>query len=79
MSDWYLARQLRNFQQGIRGTHPQDFSGAQMVLMAKILPDERAIDDLLAYVHTLDARAAGPDPLPSRAALERAELPRRGM
>jgi cytochrome c oxidase subunit 2 len=79
MSDWYLARQLRNFQQGIRGTHPQDFSGAQMVLMAKILPDERAIDDLLAYVHTLDTRAAGPDPLPSRAALERAELPRRGM
>jgi cytochrome c oxidase subunit II len=53
MSDWYLARQLHNFQQGIRGAHPQDFSGAQMVLMAKILPDDRAIDDLLAYIHTL--------------------------
>jgi cytochrome c oxidase subunit 2 len=53
MSDWYLARQLHNFQQGIRGGHPQDFSGAQMVLMAKILPDDRAIDDLLAYIHTL--------------------------
>jgi cytochrome c oxidase subunit 2 len=53
MSDWYLARQLRNFQQGIRGAHPDDFYGAQMVLMAKVLPDERAINDLLAYIHTL--------------------------
>jgi cytochrome c oxidase subunit 2 len=53
MSDWYLARQLHNFQQGIRGAHPQDFSGAQMVLMANILPDDRAINDLLAYIHTL--------------------------
>jgi cytochrome c oxidase subunit II len=53
MSDWYLARQLHNFQQSIRGAHPQDFAGAQMVLMAKILPDDRAINDLLAYVHTL--------------------------
>ena len=53
MSDWYLARQLHNFQQGIRGGHPQDFYGAQMALMSKILPDDRAIDDLLAYIHTL--------------------------
>jgi cytochrome c oxidase subunit II len=50
--DWYLARQLQDFQQGIRGTHPQDFYGAQMVHMAKILPDDRAINDLLAFVHT---------------------------
>ena len=54
MSDWYLARQLHNFQQGIRGGHPQDFYGAQMGLMAKILTDEQAINDVLAYVHTLD-------------------------
>ena len=52
MSDWYLARQLHNFHSGIRGSHPQDFYGAQMALIAKILPDDRAIDDLLAYVHT---------------------------
>jgi cytochrome c oxidase subunit 2 len=80
MSDWYLARQLHNFQQGIRGSHPQDFSGAQMVLMAQILPDDRAINDLLAYIHTLDGRGSGPEPLPTRAALERDEpLPRRGL
>ena len=69
MSDWYLARQLHNFQQGIRGTHPQDFPGAQMVLMAKILTDDRAINDLLAYVHTLDGQPAGRDLLPHRTAL----------
>ncbi len=53
MSDWYLARQLNNFKEGIRGSHPQDFNGAQMVPMAKILGDEQAISDLVAYVRTL--------------------------
>jgi cytochrome c oxidase subunit 2 len=78
MSDWYLARQLHNFQQGIRGTHPQDFSGAQMVLMAQILPDDRAINDLLAYVHTLDGQPAGHDLLPRRTAMA-GENMRRGI
>jgi cytochrome c oxidase subunit II len=53
MSDWYLARQLQNFRQGIRGTHPEDFYGAEMSLMAKVLPDDQAVNDLLAYIHTL--------------------------
>lgn len=53
MSDWYLQRQLQNFRSGIRGTHPQDFNGAQMASMAKVLADEQAINDLLDYVHTL--------------------------
>jgi cytochrome c oxidase subunit 2 len=80
MSDWYLARQLHNFQQGIRGTHPQDFSGAQMVLMARILPDDRAINDLLAYIRTLDSRAAGPAPLATGEAPGRSEsMQRRGL
>jgi cytochrome c oxidase subunit 2 len=52
MSDWYLARQLKNFRDGIRGGHPQDFPGAQMAQMASVLKDERAIDDLLAYLDT---------------------------
>jgi cytochrome c oxidase subunit II len=53
MSDWYLARQLENFRQGIRGTHPQDFHGAQMRSMARALKDEESINDLLDYIHTL--------------------------
>lgn len=53
MSDWYMARQLENFRQGIRGTHRQDFHGAQMRSMARALKDEASINDLLDYVHTL--------------------------
>jgi cytochrome c oxidase subunit II len=53
MSDWYLERQLQNFREGIRGTHPQDFYGAQMASMAKVLADDTAIKDLLDYVHTM--------------------------
>ena len=53
MSDWYLARQLQNFKAGIRGAHPQDFPGTQMALMSGMISDERAINDLLAYLDTL--------------------------
>jgi len=53
MSDWYLKRQLQNFRDGSRGAHPQDFSGAQMMSMAKVVSDDQAINDLLDYVHTL--------------------------
>ena len=52
MSDWYMARQLSNFRKGIRGGHPQDFPGAQMVRMANAAP-EQATRDLLAYINTL--------------------------
>jgi cytochrome c oxidase subunit 2 len=53
MSDWYLVTQLKNFKQGIRGAHPKDMYGQQMTLMANVLVDDRAINDLVAYVNTL--------------------------
>lgn len=53
MSDWYMATQLDNFRQGIRGVHPADAYGAQMRFMAPLLNDQRALRDLLAYVNTL--------------------------
>ena len=53
MSDWYLVTQLKNFKQGIRGAHPQDMYGGQMALLAAILTDDRAVDDLVAYIGTL--------------------------
>ena len=53
MSDWYLAAQLRNFRQGIRGTHPDDGFGWQMGLMSEILQDDQAVDDVVAYINTL--------------------------
>ena len=53
MSDWYLKRQLLNFRHGLRGTHPQDFNGAQMALMARSLADDAAVDDLVAHINAL--------------------------
>jgi cytochrome c oxidase subunit II len=53
MSDWYMKRQLQDFQQGLRGDDPHDFNGAQMAVMAKLLADEQAINDVLAHINTL--------------------------
>jgi len=58
MSDWYLVRQLGNFRQGIRGAHRQDFYGWQMATMADSLADDRAIDDIVAYINTLKPEPA---------------------
>ena len=53
MSDWYLARQLQNFKDEIRGAHLQDYYGMQMGFMGDILHDEAAINDVIAYINTL--------------------------
>lgn len=51
--DWYLARQLQYFKDGVRGTNPKDVFGMQMRPMAMTLPDEKAIKDVVAYMMTL--------------------------
>lgn len=53
VQDWYLARQLNNFKQGIRGAHPEDLYGQQMIQMANILVNDRAVTDVVAYINTL--------------------------
>jgi len=53
MSDWYLVQQLNNFKQGIRGEHKSDYYGKQMGFMARILHDENAVNDLVAYINSL--------------------------
>ena len=53
MSDWYMKRQLENFKQGLRGSHPQDFSGAQMAAMARTLADEQAINDVIKHIDSM--------------------------
>jgi cytochrome c oxidase subunit 2 len=58
MSDWYLVRQLQNFQHGVRGTHAGDYYGWQMAVMADSLKDERSINDVVAYINTLDPEPA---------------------
>ncbi len=51
--DWYLLRQLKNYKQGIRGSHPADLYGKQMNLMTGVLRSEQEMLDVLAYINTL--------------------------
>ncbi len=53
MSDWYIARQLHNFRDDVRGAHLKDYYGFQMSFMAKALHNEEAVNDLVAYINTL--------------------------
>ena len=55
MSDWYLVTQLQNYKQGIRGTHPDDGFGEQMASMAGMLVDDQAVNDVVAYINTLQS------------------------
>jgi cytochrome c553 len=53
MRDSYLIAQIQKFRSGLRGAKPEDVYGAQMAAMAKTLPDEQAILDVVAYIGTL--------------------------
>jgi len=46
----YLVRQFENFRRGIRGGHPQDKLGAQMVKITKAVKDEKLVADVSAYI-----------------------------
>ena len=52
---WYLKRQILAFKDGVRGTAPGDVYGAQMRPMAMTLPNEAAVDNVVAYIGTLTA------------------------
>jgi len=53
-SDWYLVRQLENYQRGVRGYAAADTAGQQMRAAVTVLRDKRAISDVVAYLNTLD-------------------------
>jgi cytochrome c oxidase subunit 2 len=52
VDDWYLAAQLRKYKSGIRGGNQKDPEGSLMSSMAKTLPDEEAIRNVVAYIET---------------------------
>jgi cytochrome c oxidase subunit 2 len=58
LDGWYMKQQLRNYQQGQRGKHPEDTYGQQMAPMAATLPDETAMDNVIAYLATMPADSA---------------------
>ena len=51
--DWYMVAQLKKFQSGMRGTNPDDVTGAQMRAMSLTLADSVAMHDVVSYVKTL--------------------------
>jgi len=54
LPSWYLARQLKNFRLGLRGAHEGDTYGAQMRPMAMSLVNDQAIQDVVAYIISLN-------------------------
>jgi cytochrome c oxidase subunit 2 len=53
LDDWYLVRQIANYQKGLRGYDSKDIFGNQMRPMAATLTSEQAIGDVVAYINTL--------------------------
>lgn len=47
----YIKRQFAHFRDGVRGTDSQDTPGKQMAMMAKTLPADRDLDDIIAFIH----------------------------
>ena len=50
---WYLKRQIQNYQLGIRGRHLRDLYGSQMMMMSRVLQDEKAIDAVVTHIDSL--------------------------
>lgn len=52
--DWYLFRQLKLFQSGYRGAHPDDQIGQQMRAGISSIETEQDINDVLSYINALN-------------------------
>ena len=48
----YIKRQFAHFRDGVRGTDPKDTPGRQMAMMAKTVPTQGDLDDIIAYIHS---------------------------
>ncbi len=57
MQDWYLADQIRKFKTGKRGTVKTDVNGAKMVFSSQFIEDEKTLQDVVAYILTLNQGA----------------------
>ena len=57
-NDWYVVRQLENYQAGLRGATPGDIWGAQMRASTAVLGDAAAVRDVVAYISTFKSEGA---------------------
>jgi cytochrome c oxidase subunit 2 len=53
LDDWYLVRQISNYNKGLRGYDPKDTFGMQMKPMAATVATDKAAADVVAYINTL--------------------------
>ena len=53
LDPWYIRRQVRNYQQQIRGTQPGDTYGVQMAPMAMTVADPATLENVIAHIGTL--------------------------
>jgi cytochrome c oxidase subunit 2 len=54
LSTWYIERQLLNFKSGKRGSHPEDTTGGEMMLMVGKLSDDE-IEKIAKWVTTTES------------------------
>ena len=52
-NDWYLVRQIKNYQTGLRAYDAADVYGQQMKPMAGLVATDKAINDVVAYINSL--------------------------
>ena len=60
LPDWYLKTQIQNFKNGLRGAHAEDTAGLLMRPMAKTLATETDVNDVVAYISSLDVQSPPP-------------------
>ena len=54
LQEWYIVRQLENFRSGVRGSNAKDTYGMQMRPMALTLANTQGVEDVAAYIATLE-------------------------
>lgn len=59
---WYTERQLKKYRERVRGWHPEDQPGLQMVVYAYPLIDDAAIRNMAAFIETLEIDPENPAP-----------------
>ena len=53
VNDWYLKSSYESYLDRLRGSHPDDFYGAQMARLAPALANSDDINDVIAFIATL--------------------------
>ena len=52
-NDWYLVAQIKKYKEGQRGYHDSDHAGRQMRPMVTTLTNDEAINNVVAYINSL--------------------------